>query len=470
MFLCEKSGIKMDSKNADRKVVVELERVVKKARGKLSPEDAASETGFSLDQINDAVSRLIELYESRVTMDRESGKLQFLFKYPLHKRGSKTFKEVLMSVLDVIWKGFTFVYKASVGVIMILYTVVFAIILLAILLASKGDNDRDSKFNIGDLLGGIFRGIFDVFYLMMWSRALSYHTDPYGYRYRTYEPEKNKGKNFIFSIFSFVFGPEHPKYDPLDDAKEAAAFIRKNNGKITAGHIVALSGVNYEDAEYRLAEYASRFNGDLYIDNEGSIVGDFTGMMNKVSKDLEGGKIVFYEDEVEAPYEVTGNTKGRNFAIAAMNTFNLIMSIVVINVFNSDQGFQFAYEEQMVVVDSLNEYSWVAWILGYFPLVISALFFIIPAVRVFITKAKNQKREYNILRKKLIGAFVRNHGKQAKLSDILRNANISDNATIENAKKVLEKLVVELKGELNFNSEGEPVYTFPRLNRELHIA
>ena len=158
----------MDSKNADRKVVVELERVVKKARGKLSPEDAASETGFSLDQINDGVSRLIELYESRVTMDRESGKLQFLFKYPLHKRGSKTFKEVLMSVLDVIWKGFTFVYKASVGIIMILYTVVFAVILLAILLASKGDNDRDSKFNIGDILGGIFRGIFDVFYLMMW--------------------------------------------------------------------------------------------------------------------------------------------------------------------------------------------------------------------------------------------------------------------------------------------------------------
>jgi hypothetical protein len=94
--------------------------------------------------------------------------------------------------------------------------------------------------------------------------------------------------------------------------------------------------VNYEDAESRLAEYASRFNGDLYIDNEGSIVGDFTGMMNKVSKDLEGGKIVFYEDEVEAPYEVTGNTKGRNFAIAAMNTFNLLMSIIVINIFNSD--------------------------------------------------------------------------------------------------------------------------------------
>lgn len=460
----------MDSKNADRKVVAELEKVVKKSRGKFSPEDAASETGYSLDQINDAVSRLIELYETRVTMDRESGKLQFIFKYPLHKRGSKTAKEIMMSVFDAIWKGFTFVYKASVGVIMILYTVIFVLILLAILLASRGDNSRDSKFEFGDLIGGIFRGIFDVFYIMMWSRTLSYHTDPYGYRYRSYAPEKNKGKNFVFSVFNFVFGPDHPKYDPLEDAKEAAAFIRKNSGKITAGHIVALAGVNYETAESRLAEYASRFNGDLYIDNEGSIVGDFTGMMNKVSKELEGGKIVFYEDEVEAPYELTGNTKGKNFAIAAMNSFNLLMSIFIINIFNSSQEFQFAYEEQVYTINSLNEFSWVAWILGYFPLVISSLFFIIPAVRTFTVRSKNKKREYNILRKKLIGAFVRNHGKEAKLSDILRNANISDKVQIDKAKTVLEKLVIELKGELNFSADGEPVYSFPRLNRELHIA
>ncbi len=460
----------MDAKNADRKVVAELERIVKKSRGKFSPEDAIAETGYSLEQVNDGLSRLIELYESRVTMDRESGKLQFIFKYPLFKRGSKTAKEIILSALDVIWKGFTYVYKASVGIVLILYTVIFVLLLLAIMLAGRGDSSRDSKFDFGDIIGGVFRGIFDVFYIMMWTRTLSYHTDQSGYRYRAYEPEKNKGKNFIFSVFNFVFGPEHPKYDPLDDAKEIAAFIRKNNGKITAGHIVALTGIDYEKAESRLAEYASKFNGDLYIDTDGTIVGDFSRLMNKVSKELEGGKIIFYENEVEAPYELTGNTKGRNVVIAAMNSFNLLMSLFVISIFSSGQDIQFAYEEQMYSLGTLDEYSWVAWFLGYFPLVISALFFVIPIFRSFDVKAKNKKREYNILRKKLIGAFVRNRGREAKLSDILRTASINDEKSIEKAKRVLERLIIELKGELNFSSEGEPVYSFPRLARELHIS
>lgn len=457
----------MKARESEQKIVLRVEDLLKKGKGKVSPADLAAETGFSLSQINDALGRLIELYEARVTMESASGKLMFLFNYPLQKRGKKTFKEIMFKVAEALWKVFTVIYKASIGIVLIAYTVIFVLILIGLMFASRS-NDEDSSSNIGPIIGGIFRGLIDAFTINLWMKSFSYETDSYGNRFKHYAPEKNKGRGFIQSVFSFVFGPDRPEYDPLEDHKEAAAFIRKNNGKITAGHLVALTGMSYDEAEARLAEYASRFSGDLYVNNEGVLIGDFYDMLNKATSDVKDGKIVFYEDEVEPPFELTGNSTGRNFAISAMNTFNMIMSLVLVSFFSGATQYDYITESGEVLSSDILVSPFLTFSLGYFPLVFSILFFVIPFVRYFIVKKQNNKREEDLIRKKLIGAFVRNHTKSVPIARILELARI-DSKQEDKVKNVLERLVIELKGEISIDTSGNPIYTFPRLSSELGI-
>jgi hypothetical protein len=308
----------------------------------------------------------------------------------------------------------------------------------------------------------------DAFTISYFMGGFNYQIDSDGYRYKVPAKEKNKGTGFIKSVFSFVFGPDREKYDPLDDAKEAAAFIRRNNGKITTGNIVALTGVHFEEAEARLAEYAARFNGDLSISEEGIIIAEFTDMMNKASKEYDSGKIVFYEDEVEAPYLVTGNEGGRNALIIGLNLFNLVMSGLMMSFFSSSYVMYDEPTARDIIINRIHEFSWLVFGLGWFPLIFSILFFVIPILRTFTVNSQNSKREYNILRKKLLGAFVRHQGKEITLDGIIYNANIKKEE-VNKVKTILERLIIELKGELNIDSSGNPIYSFPRLSRELGI-
>ncbi|HRP02165.1 MAG TPA: hypothetical protein PLE30_05890 [Candidatus Kapabacteria bacterium] len=457
----------MKSEQSDEKVVNELESILKKSKGKISPGDASTLTGYPIQQVKDALARLIEVYEARVTMDSETGQVQFIFNYPLFKRGTKTFKEYLQIVGEWIWKVFQIVYKAAIGVTLILYTVIFVLILIVVMFSGK-DNDRDSNFDLGDLFGGLFRGILDAYTFSMISRDLTYGYDYDGNRYRSYTKDSNKGKNFVQSVYSFVFGPDRPKYNPLDDAKEAASYIRVNKGKLTAGNIVALAGVNFEEAEARLAEYTVRFNGDLEINNDGSLVADFTDLMNKKVQGLNDGKIVFYEDEVEAPYELTGNSNGRNLGIAGMNIFNFVMAMLMISFFMGTVHVSQDPQLADIVSETVHELNWLIYVLGYFPLVFSTLFFVIPGLRALRLPSKKKERQVNILRKKVIGAILRDGDKSIRRDTLINQARVnSDELPIFD--KTMERLIIELKGEINIDSDGSPLYTFERLKRDNNL-
>jgi len=231
-------------------ILIKIEKVLPKTRGRFAPEDVAAATGYSLSDISDSLKRLLELYRAKVVVDTNTGKLVFDFIYPLEKVGKKSFKEVLFTVLQFLWKTFQIIYKAAIGIILIVYTAIFIIILLAIIVASSSsDRDRrDSGINL-NIFGGIFRAIFEGLYLMSWTSAIQDVADPSGLRYKKYAPEKNKGKNFVQSVFHFVFGPDNPPVDKFADEKEALAYVRKRSrGKLTAADIVLLTGCTYDEA------------------------------------------------------------------------------------------------------------------------------------------------------------------------------------------------------------------------------
>ena len=61
------------------KLVSKLTSIIKKNKGTVNPVELATKTGNSLDEINLALDRLIELYETRINLNQETGALQYIF-------------------------------------------------------------------------------------------------------------------------------------------------------------------------------------------------------------------------------------------------------------------------------------------------------------------------------------------------------------------------------------------------------
>ena len=183
------------------KVLKELEELLIKKRGTINPSEAALATGYSLDIISDGFSRLLELYESRVSMDSNTGNIVYNFAFPLRKRGKKTFKELFQSFALASYKIFKKVYKVSIGVILILYTVVFAIMLLAVIAAASGrDNNRSRSFNF-DIVVNLFLAIIRGMQVAaITSDMVEYGRDSHNMKYRKLKDDSSPKKTFIQSV------------------------------------------------------------------------------------------------------------------------------------------------------------------------------------------------------------------------------------------------------------------------------
>lgn len=431
----------MELTSAEIKQLNSIEKVIEKAKGKLTLAEITAETALPIDDARSLLNVLLERYNCRVNMDSAQGNIVFNFEYPLKRRNAKSLKEIAVKVGTALWKGFQIVYKASLGVLLIVYTTFFVLVLIALFLRNSDDSDD----NISDLVLGIFRAIFEAMQFKAMMDMTTDYVQDGDYYYKQYRKPENKGKGFIQSVFHFVFGPERPKYDPLSDTLEAIAFIRQNNGKLNAGQIITLTGADYDTAESKLAEYAGKFAGELYIDENGVVTGEFHQLMHSTNSQLKGGKIEYYKNEIEPPVEFTGNTAGRNTAIIAMNVFNLIMSVMAVAMFEASVIGIFA---------------------GILPMLISVLYFVIPIVRIPVYFKNKRKRKYSKLHKKLIGLISEYSSAKLTKSDlnkILKNEETNE-ADIDAA---MSNICTELQGEINLNQNSEAVYQFDRLTREL---
>ncbi len=432
----------MELTSTEIKQLYSIEKVIDKAKGKLTLAEITAETALPIDDARSLLNVLLERYNCRVNMDSAQGNIVFNFEYPLKRRDAKSFKEIAVKVGTVLWKGFQIVYKASLGVLLIVYTSFFVLVLIALFLRNSDDSDDN---NVSDLVFGIFRAIFEALQFKAMMDMTTDYVQDGDYYYKQYRKPENKGKGFIQSVFHFVFGPERPEYDPISDSLEAIAFIRQNNGKLNAGQIITLTGADYDTAESKLAEYAGKFAGELYIDENGVVTGEFHQLMHSTNSQLKGGKIEYYKNEIEPPVEFTGNTAGRNTAIIAMNLFNLIMSVMVVAMFEGSTIGIFA---------------------GILPLLISVLYFLIPILRIPSYFKNKRNRKYSKLRKKIIGLISEYSASALKKNDLYKILK-NDEANESDIDAAMSNICAELQGEVNLNENSEAVYQFNRLAREL---
>jgi hypothetical protein len=411
----------------------------------------------------------MELYVTRVSYD-EQGNLLFGFEMPLRKRGTKTAAERWAETKEKLWRAFKVFFKVWTGLMVLVYFVVMAIALLALIFAQRSSSDDDDNGG-GAMLAGLFRVMAEGLRFAFWTRALSpggYAYDDYGYRYRTVSTpraarrKKKNEKSFIIAIYDLALGPERAPDDPLENEKEIAAFLRAEGGMLTPAEVLALSGGSLDQAEERMADYLVRFNGDPVITEEGVVVGEFDAFLAGKKDSAAEGEIVPYWEEYEAPYVHSGNSAGRNGIVIFMVAFTAVVGV----------GMLAGGLEQLAVYSSFFLSGAAAFLLGWVPVIYSILFLITSAARLPGVKAKEAARLERNRKKKIMRAVFHGRLWRATADQIYFTLVSMGEKDIkrEQVPGILEKVLPELQGTIELTEEGEPLYVFPRLEREIEAV
>jgi hypothetical protein len=444
-----------------------VEKQLPPLKGKLSPQDASTATGLTVAEARDALTRLMELYVTRVTHD-DQGNVLFAFEWPLRRRGTKTAAEKWAEVKEALWRGFKVFFKVWIGVMVIVYFAIMLIILLALVFAQRS-SDRDDDRG-GDMIGGLFHVLAEGLRFAFWTRVLApsygYAVDDHGYRHRTVPTPRGardkKEKSFIIAIYDLALGPERAASDPLENEKEVATFLREERGILTPAEILALSGGTVADAEERMADYLVRFNGEPTITEEGVVVGEFQSFISGESARTQG-RVVPYWEEFEAPFLHSGNSTGRNVSIIGMVLFTLVMGIALLG-----GGLETLAESAGPFWGS----GLAAVLLGYMPVAFSLLFLLVSLLRLPVAKRLDAERLKRNRKKMVMRAIFQNRLWTARSDQIYYAmlAHGEKNITQKEVEAIVQSVLPELQGDIELDEEGNPVYSFQRLKRETEAA
>jgi hypothetical protein len=431
--------------------------------------DIAAVTGYTIDQAKELMNNLMAKYDCRLKIT-ENGDLIYDFGKNLHKRGERTWEEWWFGAKKALWKAFVLVFKVWITVTLVVYFALFVLILIAAIvamMAANKDGDSDSDSGAGalfGLVGEIFRSIF------IWNTVTGntyYATDAYGYSSRRYESRpsvfgkknKKKGKNFVSSVYDFVFGPPRVEHEKLANEKEAVAYIRQKNGIVTKPEIIALAGWNEEQADDFFSNLIVRYNGEAAISPNAVLYGDFHDLSRQKSSE-DDAKIIFYWNEYEPEYQLTGNSTWRNAGVIFMNLFNLAFATFFLALALDSQA-------------SSQDFGLFVF-LGWVPFIFSLVFFSVPVLRYFQVTQLNRKRHLENIRKRLMHAIYENADREVSLDSLLNVVNSQtkgeEKLSKETVESMMQKLLRDFDGEIELKDNAQIVYKFNRLKEELAEA
>lgn len=460
-----------------------LETYLHKNSRQFTVSDAASVTGLPVLETEYGIKTLMQRYDCKLQVT-DQGDLIYDFGKRLHRRYAKSIGERLRALGRSIWRGFVVVYKVGMSVLLTVYFIVFLVIIIGVMLAALGGG-KDNKAGdaVGSVIYALLRGFLAIF---EWSTIFGGSTyvahNREGYPYRHYHekpsaveqakrrkltpyeqeaefsnPQKGNSKGFAASTYDFVFGPPRVQISPLANRQEVASFLRQHKGVVSTAEIQALAGWTRDEAENFMTECLGYFDGRAVLSLNNTLYGDFSELVR--SKDRSGEvPYVFYWDEYEPDYDLTGNSTGRNVGLIFMNIFNLVMSFVAL-------GFVL-FEWEMPT------YSLAAILLGWFPLVYSVLFFLIPAVRAIFLPAQRRRQRMVNIRKRLYKAVFQSHTPRISLKRLTEIANekrateaVLDADTVH---RVMMDCIHDLRGDSYLDPQtNEIMYNFEELDREL---
>ena len=239
-----------------------------------------------------------------------------------------------------------------------------------------------------------------------------------------------------------------------------------------AAELSALAGWTFEEAETFLTDCVVRYEGETKISDQAVLYGQFDTITRWVDEGPEGSsngpeeQVVYYWDEYEPEYELTGNSVTHNAMVIGLNTANLLFSLLVLN-----GSFTDLLETQLPIATASGPLVFLVF--GWLPLVFSGLFFLIPAARFFSVRAMQSQQHQQNIRKRLFHAVFAQQGQAQTTGEVLGTlhaANERESLAAPVVEERLKELVLDMPGSLRINDAAELEFSFPRITRELRAA
>jgi hypothetical protein len=370
----------------DRGVLRELRRL----DGRATVGDVMTRTGLVQSEAEASLRRLLESRRGHLEVG-ESGTLVYRFEEGFMKRDDEPFWSRFKRRA---WEVFKTGFKVWTLVMLVVYLVVFVALLLAAIFAGKkGDSDWGGGGGGGRRHGGGHSHFPNfLFWYWLWSPGWGWGRPYYGHRWEERVGAREARVPLYKKVFAFVFGPDRPRPTQAQKDRSILRLIRSRRGVVTAADVVQHTGLRRHEAEEELARLIAAYDGDVKVGDNGTLVYVFPELMVSAH-----GRVAEKTPDpawrrLERPLEVTGNSNATNFAVGAVNAFNLAAAATA----------------PLFIFPRLGLGGPGAWVfLVWVPLVFSTMFFGIPLLRRFGVWRENREREERNLRKLLLSHVYR---------------------------------------------------------------
>jgi hypothetical protein len=295
----------------------------------------------------------------------------------------------------------SWIFKAWILVMLLGYFVLFMIIALAALALSvtggSSSNNR-SRNNSGLLAARVFDLIIRLWF---YSELVRVAEDPYRRRGPA-APRQSMRK----AVFSFVFGEKDPNSGAEEAEKRALiAYLCGNRGLISLPEYMALTGLGPLEAEEGILAFCAEFGGCPEATEEGTIVYRFQDILLRAGTGGAAPEVPLRRLRV-----FSANSKQMNAWFAVINTVNLLfggyffyhaLNTGIIGTAEQLQASPRVYGTAYILASAVadNPHPVILAGLGIVPLVFSALFWLIPALRFARLGTGNQEIKKRNLRK-----------------------------------------------------------------------
>ena len=367
-------------------------------------------TGLPLERVKAIVPLAADEYSARLEVT-ESGEILYSFPQGFRSRyrgPGPALKKFLSSFTRFSVVAGTLFFKTWIMVMLLGYFLLFMVIALASLFISvSGSNSNNRRGGRG---GWHFSaGIFDLI-IRLWfyseifgSGGRRYGRPDLAGRWGTSEKKRSSagGRPLHRAIFSFVFGEDDPNRDHETLEKKAfISYLRKSRGVVSLPELMTITGQSPNKAESLMGSLCAEFGGSPELTEEGTVVYRFDEILiSGENKNREETSASFLSPLFKKLKVFSLNPKKMNFWFGLINTVNLLFgSYFLYNAVNIGNILSEA------VLRSSGIYGMVYYALAYLglealpfikiglglvPLLFSALFWLIPAIRSRLLQKEN---------------------------------------------------------------------------------
>lgn len=473
----------------DARAYEQIVGTFKKNKSGITLSDVAAGTGLPLERVKTLVPLAADEYSARLEVT-ESGEILYSFPAGFRSRyrgAGPALKRFFSAFARFSAGAGKLLFKAWIMVMLLGYFLLFMLIALASLFisisASSSSNNRRGGRGGMQFSAGIFDLIIRLWFyseIFGGGSARRYGSPWAGGRNAVNGNRASGGGRPLHrAIFSFVFGEEDPNRDRETLEKKAfVSYLRKRRGVVSLPELMTLTEQNPSQAEARITSLCAEFGGSPEVTDEGTVVYRFDEIL--LSGEKQNQDVSFTPGPPPPLLKklkiFSSNPQKMNFWFGLINGVNLLFgSYFLYNTVNIGRivdeavlrgsgiyGMVYYFLDQM----GLNALPIIRIGLGLTPLLFSALFWLIPALRSWLLKRENNGIRMDNFR----GVFYSRlwaHPEGFRPADMRPEDKECRPGNLEAAQDMaLKEMGAYSVPEVSRDEKQNEVFDFPELRRE----